>query len=1084
MKFSGEAPLSFKTSLSALILTAYAIVGAASYTLADPVSYWDLSPLNAGGQLTLFNSDTYDGENGVPVRSLDMNNDGRDEVVVSGIRGDGPQKGPFRDSAGEVHIVFWSEPELDGYIDFREPHPSVIEVLGAQEEEYLGICVAPGDFDNNGSEDLVIGAFGADAPGRVNAGRVYILFGYASMTGGATIDLSQGLPFNMTSITGGAADDRLGVWADSGDLNNDGHLDIVIGADRADAPPIGREQAGKAVIVYGPIPIGVEIDLATWPGPITEIWGIDAEDHLGATVACGDYDGDGIDDAAIAAASHDMSRNVYDSGGSGDGPPGFSRDDAGETWVVFGDPNLPATIDLASPPLGVSTSVFYGRLKFARTGEELATADVNGDQIDDLLIGSLTTSGPPDDYRLNAGEGYVFYGGPGLRGIAEDLKTSTYPRTTIYGTRGSIATDSFTAGDVNGDGFDDLMVGLPCESGPNDRGAGVIMVVYGGANLPNEIDLKTPPPGTTLIEGVDFDDNTAYWAASGDVNGDGFVDVIVNSMTADSWRNSRPVAGEVRVVSGAWLTQHPEPPKNLKVTDNLEDQRISFSWDPSPTPGVTNYLVEWEALDIGPGGSLLVPGTETSCSVEALPNRSPCRFKVRAVMNGLPSRPSPAIVATPGSIPTPENLTLSVVDKNTVQVNWDSISEPNFLGYAVYRFTDSNPTPIRITPNLVTDSFFRDDFAPAYEGVSYFVTAFQNNIFESDPGEAERVFTRPAETGTGLLLVNDYDWAKYTDGSFPNFLGDPWEMYDARVMTGDQAFTFWDFREGFANYPSGYVPVGTGPLNPDVLFDHGAIMILANGPDDGQDTRLKEQSELLLEFRAAGGVVIAAGWLLGSYLPANLSKALGVLDWDQPVSVVPTRVMTANYDYLAPSVGPEPVAGAAVFCDVPEFDPSANIRVLYEYDFGEQPPLMHTVMRNNVESDLVLSASPSYLDPISLKSTMNEILLRLGKARFGVGVDEETPTPLLPVSLAYPNPTRGAAFVDFQLERPGKVSAKIFDIRGRILRQYNQELQTSGSGRVVWDGTDERGREVAGGVYFIQVKSQEFTTTRRVLRTR
>ena len=1052
----------------------------------EPIPYWDLTPTFEPGQLTLFNETDGDGINGVPVRGVDLNGDGRDEVAMSGIRGDGPDE--TRDSAGEIHITFWDEEELTGFIDFAKPDPRVLTIYGAQPEEYLGICLAPGDVDDDGTPDLLIGAFGADPPGRENAGRVYVLFGDPAMTGGAVIDLADGIPPNMTSILGAEYDDRLGVWAATGDIDGDGAADLVLGSDRADGPGGTRPEAGKGVVLYGPIPRGVEIDLAVWPGRQTVIWGVEEDDHLGATVTCGDFDGDGYDDAAIAAASHQMSRNVYDSGGSGDGPPGDWRRDSGETWIVFGSPDLPDTVDLAAPGT-TDVTVVYGRHRDARAGEELGTGDVNGDGVDDLLIGSLTSNGPPGDYRLNAGEGYVFFGAPGFRNQAIDLALDDYPRMTIHGKRGTITTDSFACGDINNDGYDDLLVGMPCDIGPHDRGAGVIVVVYGSGAPPAVVDLKEPAVPVTVLEGVDFDDNTAYWASSGDVNGDGYVDVIVNSMTADSYRNSRPVAGEARVVSGAWLTRHPAPPEEFRVVSNTEGGSVALAWTPSPTSSVTAYLLEWSRPDGSNREYTVLPASASSHTVAFLPNRMTCRFRI-AALNGLyRSRHAPPVVSTPGSFPTPTNLRGTVLGKSRVLVEWDPVELPDLLGYVLYRWQDGETLDPDSPPFAVftTEPFYEDEDPPSYTGVHYAVSAFSDTeagpaareIFQSDLSAPVRVYPHPLTVGQGLLVINDYDWFVYSDGSAPWFVGDPWEMYEAFAVTGSTPFEFWDQRTGFTTYPPGYVPLGNGPVDPEVLFEHGIAMFVTNGPDNSSDMRLQDQEELLLAFDDAGGTLVFLGRLLGSYLTPGLNTLFHVDDWDAPKTVSESKQLVPEEFASLDSIGPDSTAGVAVFSDVPEFSDTAAVRVLYRLDDDGAPPLFLEVSGEYGWPEAYLfSVNPSFLDPTELGTAMNILLDRLPGQRTSTS---DPPPPRPRVGLVHPNPARGASQIEFQLTRPGPVEAAVVDVRGRRVKTLHSGFREAGTTRLQWDGFDTAGRRAAAGVYFLRVVSREFREARRVV---
>jgi hypothetical protein len=624
-------------------------------TASTPVPYWDLSRDWNPGQITLFNPDSLDGENGVPVKGVDLNGDGRSEVVMSAFNGDGPPRGPFRESAGEIHVFFRDGTPFGQAVDFARRDRRVLEIFGPGPGWYLGDALARGDVDGDGLDDVVVGAFGAGRVGRVHAGMVYVLFGDSTLSGGASIDLSQGLPPGMTSILGSDPDDRLGVWNAVGDVNGDGAPDLVMGADRASGSDGSKPQVGKVVVLYGPIPRGTAVDLAdsaSWS--TTLIWGVDAGDHFGSTTECADLDGDGYGDVIGAASAQGLSRNTYDNGGAADGPPNRYRPASGETWIIWGGPALPDTVDLASPPGGVSTTVVYGRSSGALCGEELSTGDVNGDGLPDLLVGSLTATGPPNDCRINAGEGYVFYGSPALRDTVLDMAVTSYPHLTVYGVTGSIATDSFTAGDVNGDGYDDLLVGMPHDPGPTGRKAGAVGLVYGGPDLPATIDLEAPPTPYTLIEGADHDDDTAYWSSVGDVDGDGLMDPIVNAMSGGGPRNSRFHTGDARIVSGAWLTRHPAPPSSVSVKLLAPGNRAVLAWDASPTPEVTGYRV-YQGTDpdrLLPSPEAVVAGTEAQ--VPGLPPYTPVTFTVRAVIGNVESRSSAPVTAKAG--PPPHRL--------------------------------------------------------------------------------------------------------------------------------------------------------------------------------------------------------------------------------------------------------------------------------------------------------------------------------------------------------------------------------------------------------------------------------------------
>ena len=115
----------------------------------------------------------------------------------------------------------------------------------------------------------------------------------------------------------------------------------------------------------------------------------------------------------------------------------------------------------------------------------------------------------------------------------------------IYGARAdAISGDSIAAGDIHGDGYSDLFIGVPGDAGPLNRpSAGGMAVLAGGPALPAEIDLANPEVPVVWIEAPDSYDYSAYWGASGDVDGDG----------PDNMRDN---AGEAHLISGAYLAAY------------------------------------------------------------------------------------------------------------------------------------------------------------------------------------------------------------------------------------------------------------------------------------------------------------------------------------------------------------------------------------------------------------------------------------------------------------------------------------------------------------------------------------------------
>jgi hypothetical protein len=301
---------------------------------------------------------------------------------------------------------------------------------GEASGDWAGWSVAcAGDTDGDGRDGLLVGAWRQDE-GTLDAGAAYLIEG--SIAAG----VSGSLAAADAKLLGESAFDYAGYSvAGAGDVDGDGLADVLIGAPGRDE---AGSQAGAVYLVLGPISGTVSLAQAD-----RKLLGVGAGDQAGALVAAaGDVDGDGLADVLVGAWAS----------------PG-DNSDVGAAYVVHGP--MPSTGSLSQ-----ADRLYAGLSAGDRLGESGATAgDVNGDGYADLLVGA-----PRRDAGLvDAGVAYLLLGGPS--GLPLSLGDAAAVLTGEG--QGDLAGSALsTAGDMDGDGGDDVVLGAPyADPGVADGGA-------------------------------------------------------------------------------------------------------------------------------------------------------------------------------------------------------------------------------------------------------------------------------------------------------------------------------------------------------------------------------------------------------------------------------------------------------------------------------------------------------------------------------------------------------------------------------------------------------------------------------------
>ncbi len=419
----------------------------------------------------------------------DVNGDGYGDIVLACFTCSNGQS-----SEGLVMVFHGSASGI------ADGHPGTADALleGGAFEAFFGIdAVSAGDVNGDGFDDLLVG-HPAYTNGQVYEGAAYLFYGGASGLGDGlassadvTIESNQELAL-------------LGRWVSgAGDVNGDGFADILVAAPAFDAFTVPDNVV--AFVFHGSA-----AGIASTQNPLVESQAILASDQAGSDIRvsrAGDVNGDGFGDVLVGFP-------LYDS----------PTVDTGLVLLVEGS----ATGLPDAYPGGESSSITYLNTASARAGSSVSAAgDVNGDGYGDIIIGVGGNSASSMVF-LGSGSGIATTNAWGAYAVLYEGQNDSEFGASVAG-----------VGDVNGDGFDDVVVGAPYYDAP-ETDEGQAFVYHGGAagirsgsvsSAETQLESDQGTSSSSSPLGPDFG---FHVASAGDVNGDGYGDVIVGAYRYDS----------------------------------------------------------------------------------------------------------------------------------------------------------------------------------------------------------------------------------------------------------------------------------------------------------------------------------------------------------------------------------------------------------------------------------------------------------------------------------------------------------------------------------------------------------------------
>ena len=424
---------------------------------------------------------------------------------------------------------------------------------GIDDSEYFGAAVSgAGDVNGDGYADVVVGAYasGAGSPGSLR-GRVYLYLGSRA-----------GLGAQPAAMFGGDEDYGFFGWSvrGAGDINGDGYADVVVGAYAHDAGAGSGADRGQAYLLLGcPAGLGAPVAFAT---------GDENGEYVGWSVAgAGDVNGDGYDDVLVGApgaagAAHGMVELYLGS------PSGLLS-----AWSVYGDE--------AGAWFGISVA---------------GAGDVDGDGLADMVVGAYGHDGG-GGAGADRGRAYVY------RGSRSVLSPSPYWTASGNDPSAWFGVAVAGAGDVNGDGYADIVVGAYGHSGGGGTLRGQAYVFYG---------WPTGMPTFPAWIGTGSED-AAYFgyavAGTGDVNGDGYGDIIVGAFGDDDGAGAGADRGVAPVYFGGGgpgaplLVRQMRSDLSAPIAPGGRATELGFRVSLRlATPwGRTRARIRWQAVPLGIG---------------------------------------------------------------------------------------------------------------------------------------------------------------------------------------------------------------------------------------------------------------------------------------------------------------------------------------------------------------------------------------------------------------------------------------------------------------------------------------------------
>jgi hypothetical protein len=526
---------------------------------------------------------------------------------------------------------------------------------------------------------------------------------------------------------------------------------------------------------------------------------------------------------------------------------------------------------------------------------------------------------------------------------------------------------------------------------------------------------------------------------------------------------------------------YPSPVNDVMVVDIGDGNSLQVSWSPNIEPDIVGYRIYWGLeSEVYTDSQYIVGISMTTDTLTGLMNDSTYYIAVRAMdTDNRLSYMATEVTGTPRLVPlAPSGVTATPIAFG-IDVNWLRNQELDIVGYRLYRRLNDNPVYDSLNTVLLTDTTFTD--YPLSGDNRYYYAARAFDLTGNYSGLSAEAYGRPITLDQGILIVDE----TRNGTNPPDSLQDAFYQY---IMAG---YPYTEYEYGSAQQ---------APVLAD-LVPYSSVLWHA---DDYADQFASDHIPDFRTYLDLGGNMWFMGWrptanLEGQTLyPYNFSAGDFMYDYYKVEQVEQTPPLDSfqaadgllGYPRLDVDSAKVPFPGwHGVLRYIEALTPVVPADSIYTMD-----------MRNNSSSyedavcgmrylgndfNVVFFGFPLYfMDQDQARVAAQQVMSDFGE----VGVEEMPKSTAMLSGIVLqqniPNPFVEQTLIGYQQDRAGRVSLRIYNIAGQLIKTLVDAQQEPGVYTVTWSGLDERGRRLSSGIYFCRLQSEDESALRKIILSR